>query len=437
MLHRFFWAVLTALVLALHAAPAAARVRAPAPDFRIPGEFERVAAVWLGWDAGHEAFTADLAVALAPHVPLRLLVASEELVEAARSSLERRGLDTARIAFAVDPRAIYFARDATVFAVGQQGELGVVDFRWTHYGWAGWCRRVHAGNLAAATRCAAGADLTRDTLSNGIARLAPGHLIASRLAIEGGGIEVNGRGTIIANEELFRQRNPRLGRAAIERELRRLPGVRKVIWLPQGLAEDPLHRSTIVGRHVGWGTGGHTDEFVRFADHGTVLLAWPEDGEADTHPVARLNRERMQRNLEVLSKATDQDGRPLRVVKVPLPRIIERDIVLRDDADEAWSDQWSPASFPAAEQRQAGQTVTQVASASYLNFVVANGVVVLPDYLRHGTPEAVQSRVRSTFEQVFPGRTIRFVDAIGANWVGGGAHCATLSQPGSVLLGQH
>ncbi len=435
------WAVVVALSVAAALLPGlveAKASRASAPSsFRIPGEFEQVAAVWVGWDAGHEAFSAELAHALVPHVPLRVLVASEDLVTAARESLERHGVNLDRVAFAVDPRAFFFARDATVFALGPRGEVGVVDFRWTHYGWEGWCRQVHVRSPRAFKRCAAGANLDRDTLSSGIAALASGRVLPSLLAMEGGGIEVNGRGTIIANESLFRQRNPGMSRAAIERQLLRLPGLRKVIWLREGLAEDPLHRATIVGRHVAWGTGGHTDEFVRFADERTVLLAWPDDEEAATHPVARLNRQRMQRNYEVLSKATDQDGRPLRVIKVPLPRLIEREVVLRDDADEAWSEQWSPASFPPAERRRAGDVVVQVASASYLNYVVANGVVVLPDYLPHGTPPEVQARVQAIFAEVFPSRQIRYVNAIGANWVGGGTHCATLTQPGPVPIGQH
>jgi agmatine deiminase len=180
---------------------------------------------------------------------------------------------------------------------------------------------------------------------------------------------------------------------------------------------------------VAWGTGGHTDEFVRFADARTVLLAWPDAAEAARHPVTRLNLQRMQRNFEILSAATDVQGRPLRVLKLPLPRIIERRVFLSAAADTTFSRDWTAASFPRHERRREGDWVMQVASASYLNFVVANGVVVLPDYLPHGTPRAVQQRVQADVEQAFPGRVVHWVDAVGANWVGGGAHCASLSEP--------
>ncbi|MFY9512669.1 MAG: agmatine deiminase family protein, partial [Rubrivivax sp.] len=271
--------------------------------------------------------------------------------------------------------------------------------------------------------CAAATDLSRETVDLAIAGLARASVQRSALAIEGGGVELNGQGLILANEELYASRNPGLGRATLERRLLRLPGVRQVLWLPGGLAEDVHLRATITGQHVAWGSGGHSDEFVRFADADTVLLAWPDDADVATHPVSRLTRQRMQRNLEILQRAG------LRVLKLPMPRPIERRVVLSADADTAWSQEWTADFFPPAEGRRQGQALTQMATASYLNFVLANGVVVLPDYLPHGTPRARQEQVRRIVAEAFPRRQIRFVDAITANWVGGGLHCATLHQP--------
>jgi agmatine deiminase len=247
--------------------------------------------------------------------------------------------------------------------------------------------------------------------------------------MEGGGIEVNGRGLLIANEALWHARNPELGREALQRAMLRLPGIRKVLWLPYGLAHDPLHRATITGNHVGWGTGGHTDEFVRFADARTVLLAWPDPAELRTDPVARLNLKRMQANYAVLAASSTVEGERLRVVRVPLPRTVQRTVTLSAGADTAYSEQWTAQSFPARERRREGQKVQQVATTSYLNHVVANGLVLLPDYLPHGTPPQRQEQVRDIYQAAFPGREIRFLDAISLNWVGGGLHCATLSEP--------
>jgi agmatine deiminase len=109
--------------------------------------------------------------------------------------------------------------------------------------------------------------------------------------------------------------------------------------------------------------------------------------------------------------------------------LIERPVFLSSTAREDWPDEWTADSFPPSERRRQGDRVIQVASASYLNFISANGVVVLPDYLPHGTKAATQNRVKQIFENIFKGREIRFVDSISANWVGGGPHCASAHEP--------
>lgn len=400
-----------------------------APGARLTADFEPQGAVWLGFDAGHEGFTADLARVLHPHVPLKLLVRDADAQARAQALLERHQVPAARVRYVQHPQALFFVRDAAVFGLDAAGQLMAVDFRWTHYGWADWCRRRHAGRADDIARCADADASGPDGLDRALADAAGASVFSTPLAMEGGGVETNGQGLLIANAALWHSRNPGLGRDALQAGLLRLPGIRKVIWLPEGLAQDPLHRATIVGRHVAWGTGGHTDEFVRFADARTVLLAWPDAAEAARHPVAALNLRRMQRNHAILSRSSDVQGRPLRVLKVPLPRVVERRVFLSAAADTAFSREWTAESFPEHERRRQGDWVMQVASSSYLNYVVANGVLLLPDYRAHGTPAALQAQVLRVMEQAFPGRALRFVDAIGANWVGGGAHCATLSEP--------
>lgn len=397
------------------------------PGFRLPGEFEPLRAVWLSYDAGHEELTAGLVAALQPHVALKMLVADAAAAEHAFARLRARGLSTRGIEPLLHPLASFFLRDMALFSAGPvlagRPALGVVDFRWTNYGAPAWCANRHAQDAAEAARCAAATDLSREGLDVAIAGLAGARVQRSRLAIEGGGIELNGQGLILANAELYASRNPGRSRDEMQRDLLRLPGVRQVLWLPGGLAEDVHLRATITGNYVAWGSGGHSDEFVRFADAGTVLLAWPDDADVAAYPVARLTRMRMQRNAEILAAAG------LRVLKLPMPRPIERRVVLSADADTAFSEGWTADFFPPAEGRRQGQALQQLATASYLNFVVANGVVVVPDYLPHGTPRARQEQVRRLFAEVFPGRQIVFVNAITANWVGGGLHCATLGQP--------
>lgn len=414
--------------IALAVSPWLASAAAPS-HWRIPGSFEPVDAVWLGFDAGHADWTAQLVQALAPHARIKMLVPTDEAAQRARATLFDHGFDVERLQLHVDAQAMFFMQDAAVFATGPGGQRGAIDFVFTHYGLAAWCARRYPDDESQAAECAGSGQPPRDGLARAVAAFAQARVFDSPLALEGGGVEVNGQGLMIANEALLRTRNPQWSRDQMEQALLALPGMRKVIWLPEGPAEDPHLRGTIVGQRVGWGTGGHTDQFVRFADERTVLLAWVEPAQAALHPVARLNRKRMQHNFEILSRATDADGRPLKVVKVPMPRPIERAVVLDDDADPRFSEQWRADDFAPGEGRRAGQRLWQVANASYLNFVAVNGVVVVPDYAAHGTPPSRQRQVRALFERAFPGRSIRFVDSLGANWYGGGPHCATLSEP--------
>ena len=278
---------------------------------RLTADFDPVAAIWLGYDAGHEGFTADLAQVLWPHVPIKMLVRDAQAQARAMLLLRERGLNAAKVQFVLDARAPFFVRDGAVFGLDGSDSPFIVDFQWTHYGWTNWCRRTFAGSRARARDCARTDDLETGALDQRLAAALGQPSFASALAIEGGGVEVNGRGTIIANASLWRERNRGRSRESIENHLLALPGMRKVIWVPHGLAHDPLHRATITGAYVGWGTGGHTDEFVRFADENTVLLAWVDE----------------------------------------------------------------------------------------------------------------------FYESAFPGRKVRFIDAMNANWVGGGVHCATLTEP--------
>lgn len=405
----------------------------PARDpaaFRQPAEFEPQAAVWMSANPDDPEFmrvTADLAQALRGHVTVRMLLEDSTTLEKTRELLRQGGVALDAIEFSVDPLATYFIRDGTVYLVNGRGERAVLDFKWSEYGLPGWCQRRYAGHPEAVARCLAYVKTEQDALDLSFARSWNAAVVPSTLFLENAAIEVNGQGVLLISESLALERNPGHGRAELEPALLRIPGISKVIWLGEGLAQDPQAMSTIDGAYVGIGAGGHTDEFVRFADAGTILLAWIGDEQLDAHPLNRINRERMQRNYEILAAATDQEGNPFRIVKVPMPAVIERKVVLAPKAD--MSAAWSEACFHESEGRKAGDEVIQVASASYLNLVIANDLVLVPSFVEDGTPAALQAQVRGLLEGAFPGRTIQFLHATPLSWNGGGPHCATLSEP--------
>lgn len=156
--------------------------------------------------------------------------------------------------------------------------------------------------------CQAAVDTSRDELGDLLARVAAAQLFSSTLYLEGGAIEVNGQDLALVSQPLIKRRNPGVGRTGLETAFRALPGISKVTWLADGLASDPHLRATITGHCVAWGTGSLTDEFVRVADARTVLLTWPDEAEVAAHPVARLNRQRMQRHFDIVNRVVVVPG---------------------------------------------------------------------------------------------------------------------------------
>ena len=193
------------------------------------------------------------------------------------------------------------------------------------------------------------------------------------IVMEGGALDVNGRGTLLTTEAclLHPNRNPRLDRSAIEDCLRRYLGVQEILWLGDGIAGDD--------------TDGHVDDLTRFVDPTTVVTV-VEENPADE------NYEPLQENLERLRGMTDQDGRALTVVTLPMPRPLYHD----------------------------GHRLP----ASYANFYIANGLVLLPTYDPERDPEAV-----ATLEKLLPGREVVGIDCTDLVWGLGAFHCVTQQWP--------
>ncbi len=200
--------------------------------------------------------------------------------------------------------------------------------------------------------------------------------------LEGGSIDVNGQGTVMTTQQclLNRNRNPGLTREQIETKLHETLGTRHVIWLPGGIEGDD--------------TDGHIDDVARFVSPGTVVTASAKKG----HP----DYEVTQKNLEVLRGAVDQDGRPLRVVELPVPEPIFHD-------------------YPEGRGP---------VPASYANFLIANRHVFVPTFGQPADDLALR---------VLAGEMAGFtVIPVPARWlvVGLGAlHCLSQQQPAVTVPG--
>ena len=213
----------------------------------------------------------------------------------------------------------------------------------------------------------------------------------AHLVMEGGSFHVDGEGTVITTEEclLSPGRNPDLTREQIEQHLRDYLGVEKVIWLARGIDPDE--------------TNGHVDDVACFVRPGVVLAAVTEDKDDWRY-------ELLQDNLRVLREATDAKGRQLEVHTVPMPAIMEI------TEEEAWGVDTAEGSIP----RRPGDKT----AASYLNFLIVNGGIILPTF-----DDPNDDVAREIIAGAFPDREVVTVPGREIVLGGGNVHCITQQQP--------
>ncbi len=224
-----------------------------------------------------------------------------------------------------------------------------------------------------------------------VAELAGVDRYKAPLVMEGGSIHVDGEGTVLTTEEclLSPGRNPQLTRDEIEAQLREYLGIEKVIWLGKGIDPDE--------------TNGHVDDVACFVRPGVVLAAVTEDKDDWRYGL-------LQDNLRTLREATDARGRTLEIHTVPMPAIMEI------TADEAWGVDAAEGSIP----RQPGDKT----AASYLNFLIVNGGIVLPVFNDPNDDVA-----RGIVAGLFPERRVVTVPGREIVLGGGNVHCITQQQP--------
>lgn len=313
-----------------------------------PGKFEPIPGVF-----------AEIVRQLAPHEEVHINVAGPEMEADVRSVLRHRQVETSNVFFHHNPTNDAWCRDhGPIFlqrTVNDVPEQAIVD--WGYNAWGG---KYPPFDLDDVIPTRIGAEL-------GIPVFHPG------IVMEGGSIDVNGCGTLLTTESclLNPNRNPELSREEIEGYLRDYLGVRQILWLGDGIAGDD--------------TDGHVDDLARFTDPRTVVTVVEEDPADENYaPLAD--------NLRRLQGMTDQDGRPLRIVTLPMPRPL-------------WHD---------------GQRLP----ASYANFYIANGVVLLPAY---DPPR--DEIARRTLQGLFPDRRVIPIDCTDLVWGLGAVHCVTQQWP--------
>ena len=406
----------------------------PSDKLYMPAEWEPHDAVWLGWEdefVEYYPVVVEIIKTLLPHVQVKVAVDNDSLMREAKKYLSLNGIDSNSLKFYLMPGDRYWIRDhGAAFLVNEKGDLGVADFGWNLYGYGEWLKVKYDNNSDSVNKyLKKRANNTTGSVDSLMAVNEKAVITKTSVFHEGGAIEVNGKGTLILCEAIVFNRNPGIEKEVLETEFKRVLGVNKIIWMKKGLADDPHHFfRRITGNYIGGGTGGHTDEFVRFVNPTTIMLAWIDEKEKDANPINQMNYERMNENLRILEQSTDQDGRPFKIIKVPLPDLVVKQVVARLETDDTTLDV-ETSSFSRSEAPKIGDTVLRVPASSYMNYLVTNGLVIIPTYIQEGSSKEKEEAVRQIFQTQFPGRQIVFINAMPLNWSGGGIHCSTQQQP--------
>ena len=410
--------VLSGLALGAGPSPALAEER-----FTFPAEFEPHRALWMAWPTYEnkaglptEPLLLEIVRAAEGRVAVEILAQDEAEAGEIREVLRREGLASGEVGIHAVPHGDIWMRDmGPIFLRGDRGGMRVADFGFDMWGYESPDSANSRLEEAVDRRVAALLDL--DT-------------VPSKLVSEGGSREFNGRGVMLAVEAVERQRNPDWTLDEMVAEFRRVLGVSKVIWLAEGMAEDDhTFRGPLPGGvYTVITTGGHVDEFARFSDPRTILLAEVTEEEARADPIAAISRERLLENEARLRAATDRDGNPFRIVRVPAPDSMFETMRRGDGV----FDYLQPLEYEDGSTIDPDGEIRVIAAASYLNFMVTNGLVLAQAYWKPGLPKSVREkdeRALAILREAFPGREVLPLDAMAVNLGGGGIHCILQQEP--------
>jgi len=352
--------------------------------YRMPAEWEPHTATWLAWPHNPDDWPgkfqpipwvyAEIVRHLARVEDVHILVNDAAAEKRARGILKRNAVNLARVHFHPWRTDRVWTRDSGPIFVRRSEEQSAAEYapvavtNWKFNAWAKYPNWHHDDQVP--DRVAELLDLpqwtpTVDTAGG-----------PQRVVLEGGSIDVNGAGTLITTEECLlselQQRNPGVSCAQIEKVFYDFLGIDQVLWMNRGIAGDDTH--------------GHVDDITRFVGKDTIITVVEPNRDDDNHlPLAE--------NLDRLKSARNVDGKPFRIVELPMP---------------------DPVVFE-------GQRLP----ASYANFYIANGVVLVPTLNQSADRKAL-----NILAEVFPAREVVGIYCGDLIWGLGALHCMTQQQPG-------
>jgi agmatine deiminase len=350
--------------------------------YRMPPEWEPHQATWLAWPHNPEDWPgkfqpipwiyAEIVRLLAAHEHVHLIVEDAVAGRRVKGILERAGANLGMVSFHAWPTDRGWTRDSgPIFVRNAEGHVGLTN--WQFNAWAKYPDWHLDDQLPARVTELLGLSAWQPSIQSEDGT-------KHRLVLEGGSIDVNGAGVMLTTEECMlsevQQRNPGVSREQLEQAFFDYLGIDQVIWLNRGIAGDDTH--------------GHVDDITRFVARDTILTAVePNVNDANHQPLAE--------NLARLKAARTPGGKQFNIVELPLPHAV----LFR------------------------GQRLP----ASYANFYIANGLVLVPTF--HDPNDRI---ALNTLAEVFPDREVIGIHCVDLVWGLGTLHCMTQQQPAALAL---
>ena len=338
--------------------------------YRMPAEWETHSATQLHWPSNRETWPGerlkrvekvylDIIEALSHYEDIILLVDPDVEVSVVHTKIDSREVNPNRVHIFSVPINDVWARDCgPIFVKNLENPSKLIITNWDYNAWGEKYPPFDADNR----------------LPLWFSKKFQLPCVTPGMVLEGGSIDTNGDGILVTTVSVLlnKNRNPKMTKSEIESQIKKYLGMERIIWLKDGLAGDD--------------TDGHIDDITRFLNKNTILTMLSEDTEDVNHAA-------LFENYEILQKSVSELEEPFHIVTLPLPKT-----------------------------RIEGTTVdgSEYVPASYANFYIANGVVLVPLY-----DEQYDQQALDLFEEFFPDRDIVGIPCADLVWGQGSIHCIT------------
>jgi len=410
---------------------------------RVPGEWEPQHATILTWF--DKNFYQNMSVDSVHLKMVESLVKNNQIIINVKNDKQKEHIISVLLKNQVDTTKITFRRADFNFELGNyprdfgpewiydtEQNLCVIDMNWSYYGYL------------------AGKGFFKKTLNKPIERYDRriakqfGLRVLNRtnLVSEGGAKEFNGEGVLMVVEPTELSRNPGYSKEEIESHYKQLFNLKKIIWLPFPTYEDEHMFMDLIEDEKGnksvlrsASANGHIDEFCRFVNPNTILLAEVTEEEARNSELHRINKKRLDACFNILKKETNAFGKLFTIMRMPMPEPLFFNLNDNYEISERVN---SIKKLLNQNQLKDGTYIDKVKylkilpALSYCNFSIANGVVLSSSYWQEGLSEEIKEKDQKSFEilqKAFPDREVIQINTLAINFNGGGLHCNTKHIP--------